>query len=65
MTANKRHILSVISFLYKEKQYLGASGDGDLFEVFDVSQLKQNQFLSNDNSCWLTYLFCERLLFYL
>ena len=47
ITINKLDVYSVICFLYKEKQYLGVSGDGDLFEVYDVSRLKENEFLSN------------------
>ena len=32
--------------MYEKKQFLGVSGDGDLFEVFDVLKLKANEFLS-------------------
>ena len=35
------------------KQYLGVSGDGDLFEVFDVSELKEVEFLGK-----YIYAFC-------
>ena len=45
----------MISFLYKKKQYLGASGDGAFFEVFDVSQLEENKFLSNN---FASFAFC-------
>ena len=46
ITANKKNVRSLICFLYLEKQYLGVSGDGDLFEVFNVLKLKANEFLS-------------------
>ena len=46
ITGNKRDVYSMICFLYKEKQYLGVSGDWDIFEVFDVSKLKAYEFLS-------------------
>ena len=45
VTANKINVHSVICFLYKEKQFLGVSGDGDWFEVFDLCKLKENEFL--------------------
>ena len=47
MTGNKWNIYSLISFFYKKKQYLGVSGVGDFFEVFDVSKLKADKFLGN------------------
>ena len=42
--------------MYKKKEYLGVSGDGDLFEIFDVSKLKEDEFLSN-------YYFFDMLYF--
>ena len=65
MTANEFHVYSVICFLYKEKQYLGASGEGDLFEVFDVSKLEENEFLCKDYIYWCTFtLFLKALFFF-
>ena len=58
MTSNKHHLRSVISFLHKEKQYLGASGDGGFFEVFDVTLLKEKKFLSRVNFFCLFVFFC-------
>ena len=55
MTENKHHVYSLICFLYKKKQYMGVSGDGDFFEIFDVSKFKKNEFLSKYfASFWFT-----------
>lgn len=48
MTANSLTVLSVTCFFYKENQFLGVSGNEDLFEVFDVSMLEENEFLSRE-----------------
>ena len=54
-----KDVHSVISFLYKKKQYLGVSGCGDLFEVFDISKLKSKKFLSKQ------YVLCVYLPYFL
>ena len=66
ITANKKHVHSVNCFFYNKKQYLGVSGSGDFFEVFDVSRLQENEFLSKFyyfcvwfSFLWNYYLFCE------
>ena len=46
ITANKYSVCNVDWFFYNKKQYLGVSGDGGFFEVFDVSELKEEEFLS-------------------
>ena len=55
ITANEKHVFSVIGFLNKNKEYLGVSGDGDFFEIFDVSILDENELLSNHNLCLFTF----------
>ena len=63
-TANLDHVLSMINFLYEEKQYLGVSGDGQWFEIFDVSMLEENEFLSRDNSFCLFTFFGKDFYFF-
>ena len=64
ITANKRDVNSVICILYKKKQYLGVSGSGDRFEVFNVSKLKENEFLGRDYVyLYLPTFLCESLNF--
>ena len=51
---------SVICFIYQKKEYVGASGDGDFFEVFDVSKLDEKDFLSRDYVLWIDLLFLKK-----
>lgn len=46
LTKNKNTVHCVQFFLYEAKVYLGASGDGLYFEVFDVSGLSREAGLS-------------------
>ena len=41
------------------------SGGGDLFEVFDVSMLKEEEFLSNHNSYLCIYTFFYKAILFL
>ena len=55
---------SVICFMFKKKDYLGVSGSRDFFEIFDVLNLKEKEFLSNAYffilfSCNCLVLSCE------
>ena len=46
LTGNRVNVLSVQFFSFEGKNYLGASGDGYHFEVFDVSKLSNRTPLS-------------------
>ena len=56
ITANEKNVLGLISFLHKNKQYLGVSGDGNQFEVFDVSNLKAKTLLSEYYKIYIVFL---------
>ena len=45
-TKFREHVYSVIFFFFKGKEYLGASGNKKIFEVFDISQLSMQTPLS-------------------
>ena len=47
ITRNEYEVLSVEFFMFNGTIYLGVSGDGSLFEVFDVSHLKTSSTLGN------------------
>ena len=57
ITENKINVHSVLCFVYQKKEYLGVSGDGKFFEVFDVSKLQEEEFLSNDYLLVFAYIF--------
>ena len=63
ITENKRHVYSVICFLYKKKQYLGLSEDWGWFEVFDVSKLKEDRILINITVAFVYFFFQNLVLF--
>ena len=65
ITTNKFNVHSVICFVYEKKQYLCVSGDGDLFEVFDVLTLKKDEFLSKHNVFCVVIVFCQSLVIFL
>ena len=64
ITANEWNVFSVICFIFKKKQYLGVSGDKGLLEVFDVSMLEENKFLSRDYDFLIDLLFFWRSKFH-
>lgn len=57
-------MFSVISFLYQKKEYLGVSGDRRFFEVFDLSKLKAEEFLSKLFSFLFGHLFDFIIIFF-
>lgn len=47
ITGNKREVLSVQFFLFEGRVYLGVSGEGTHFEVFDFAGLETGSHLGN------------------